>query len=78
MSQAARALFVEEVRRAVREAVTEALNTSIETVDVKGAAALLHTTPKAIYTRYSRGQMPRKLLGRRLVWRKSDLLRSGK
>lgn len=48
-----------------------------ETVDVKGAAVLLHTTPRAIYVRHQRGQMPAPIpgSGRRLVWRKSDLLR---
>ena len=44
------------------------------TVDVKGAAALLHTTARAIYVRHQRGQMPRPLPGRRLVWRTADLL----
>lgn len=50
-----------------------------ETVDVKEAARLLHTTPRVIYVRHQRGQMPRPLPGsRRLVWRKADLLRTGK
>ena len=50
-----------------------------ETVDVKGAAKLLHTTPRVIYVRHERGQMPRPLPGsKRLVWRKADLLRTGK
>lgn len=78
MSATARALFVEEVKRAVREAVAEALNTSLETLDVKEAAKLLKTTPGAIYVRHKRGQMPRRLPGRRLVWRKADLLKVGK
>src|SRR5437763_1919793 len=49
----------------VRHALAEALaldpacaqtfaDTSLETVDVAGAASLLHTTPRAIYVRYSR------------------------
>ena len=48
---------------------------SLETVNVAGAAALLHTSPRAIYVRHQRGQMPRPLPGRRLVWRKADVLR---
>jgi hypothetical protein len=46
-----------------------------ETVDVKGAAALLHTTPRAIYQRRHAGQMPTPVSRRPLVWRKADLLR---
>ncbi|HEY2848340.1 MAG TPA: hypothetical protein VGI97_00555 [Gemmatimonadaceae bacterium] len=46
-----------------------------ETVDVKEAAALLKTTPRAIYVRHQRGQMPKPLPGaKRLLWRKADLL----
>ena len=47
---------------------------SSETVDVKEAAVLLKTTPRAVYVRHQRGQMPRPLPGRKLLWRKSDLL----
>lgn len=47
-----------------------------ETVDVKGAAILLHTSMRAIYVRHQRGQMPKPLPGRRLVWRKIDLLKA--
>ena len=72
-------------RRPVRHALAEALgldeaatarvtDLNLETVDVAGAAALLHTTPRAIYVRHQRGQMPKPLRGRRLVWRKADLL----
>lgn len=70
------------VRHALAEALS--LDTSrvdvagkdLETVDVKGAAALLHTTPRVIYVRHERGQMPKPLPGsRRLIWRKADLLR---
>jgi hypothetical protein len=47
-----------------------------ETVDVKGAAELLHTTPRVIYVRHQKGQMPRPIPGsRRLIWRRADLLR---
>lgn len=45
-----------------------------ETVDVQEAAAVLKTTPRAIYVRHQRGQMPRPLPGRKLLWRKADLL----
>lgn len=75
---AAASRLIEEIRKAVREAVAEAMNTSAETVDVNGAAALLHTTPQAIRMRSQRGQMPRRLPGRRLIWRKADVLRPGK
>jgi hypothetical protein len=44
------------------------------TADVAGAAKILHTTPRSIYHRHSRGQMPRPLPGRRLVWLIQDLL----
>lgn len=49
-----------------------------ETVDVEGAARLLKTTQGGIYARHRRGKMPRRLPGRRLVWRTADLLRLGK
>jgi hypothetical protein len=49
-----------------------------DTVDVEGAAQLLKTTQGAIYARHRRGKMPRRLPGRRLVWRTADLLRLGK
>lgn len=50
-----------------------------DTVDVKGAAEILRCTPRAVYTRHCRGQLPPPVRGaRRLVWRKADLLRSGK
>jgi len=73
VTQAAR-----QVRHALAEAlgVAEPVDISLETVDVKGAAALLHTTPRVIYVRHQRGQMPKPLPGsRRLIWRKADLLR---
>ncbi len=66
------------VRHALAEAlgVSEPVDTSLETVDVRGAAAVLHTTPRVIYVRHQRGQMPKPLPGsRRLIWRKADLLR---
>lgn len=49
-----------------------------DTVDVEGAARLLQTTQGGIYARHRRGKMPRRLPGRRLVWRTADLLRLGK
>jgi hypothetical protein len=68
---------------AVRHALAEALgvadvDTSLETVDVAGAAKLLHTTVRGIYQRRHAGQMPVPVTRRPLVWRKADLLRSGK
>jgi hypothetical protein len=65
---------------AVRHALAEALgvepvaDVSLETVDVRGAAALLHTTAAAIYTRRHAGKMPRPISKRPLVWRRADLL----
>ena len=67
----------------IRHALAEALgavsyaDTHLSTVDVAGAAALLHTTARAIYVRAQRGQMPRRLPGRRLIWRTADLLKVG-
>jgi len=59
-------------------AMNEAPRDTPDTVDVAGAARLLHTTEGAIYARHRRGLMPRRLPGRRLVWRTADLLRLGK
>jgi hypothetical protein len=44
------------------------------TVDVAGAAALLHTTVGAIYVRRARGKMPRPISRKPLVWRTADVL----
>jgi hypothetical protein len=69
-----------KVRHCLAEAlgVADAANTQLETVDVAGAAALLHTTPRAIYVRAQRGQMPKPITRRPLVWRKADLLNRGR
>jgi len=72
------------VRHALAEALIldtgyaeDLIKAASETVDVNGAAALLHTTPRAIYVRHQRGQMPDPVRGaKRLLWRKADLLRS--
>lgn len=81
MSEAAAGVDLERIREVVREEVRAALadlGAGIETVDVAGAAAILHTSKAAIYARYRRDQMPTPLPGkRRLVWRKVDLLRLG-
>ena len=46
-----------------------------ETYGVPEAAKLFHTTPDSVYAMHSRGQLPETIgPGRRLVWRKSDLL----
>jgi hypothetical protein len=65
------------IHHALAEAlgVTDEAELRLETVDVAGAAALLHTSERAIYVRRQRGQMPTPLPGRRLVWRKIDLLK---
>ena len=44
------------------------------TVDVEGAALLLHTTAEGIYSRRARGQLPPPLCRKPLVCRKADLL----
>lgn len=70
--------------RRVRHALAEALgvvdqaDTDGDTVDVAGAAALLHTTVRAIYQRRHEGQMPTPLTKRPLVWRKADLIKPPK
>lgn len=48
-----------------------------ETVDAKGAAAILKCSVEAVYVRYKRGQLPPPIpsRSRRLLWRKGDLLR---
>src|SRR5260370_42434233 len=46
-----------------------------ETCSVPEAARLFHTTPDSVYAMHSAGQLPPTIApGRRLVWRKSDLL----
>jgi hypothetical protein len=71
---------VSNAARQVRHALAEALgvmpraDTSLETVDVAGAAALLHTTVRGIYDRRRCGKMPRPLTKRPLVWRTADVL----
>ena len=44
------------------------------TVDAEGAARLLHITVGALYVRRARGQLPRPIQARPLVWRVADLL----
>lgn len=56
----------------------EEADTSGETVDVRGAAALLHTSVRAIYVRRQVGKMPVPVTRRPLVWRKADLLKVAK
>jgi len=66
---------VTPVRHALAEALGVAdVDTSLETVDVAGAAKLLHTTKKGIYERRRMSQMPVPLSRRPLVWRKADIL----
>ena len=48
---------------------------SEETCGVADAARLLHTTPQAVYTLHSPGKLPPTIgPGRRLLWRRTDLL----
>lgn len=53
-------------------------DTSGETVNVAGAAKLLHTTERGIYLRRQKGKMPVPVTRRPLVWRKADLLKDAK
>lgn len=80
MSETSRQIeLLERLLNAVEDVRARLAAPESETVDVKGAAALLHTTVPAIYERRRRGQMPPPVRGaKRLVWRKADLLRSGK
>lgn len=67
----------------VRHALAEALGVTAApaldgpTVGVDGAAALLKCSRSAIYIRRSRGQLPRPVTARPLVWRVADLLKMG-
>lgn len=65
------------VRHALAAAlgVVDRADTNGETVDVAGAASLLHTTVRAIYERRRTGKMPTPVTRRPLVWRKADLLK---
>lgn len=64
----------------MRHALAEALGAvqlpraDAATVDVDGAAALLHCTRRAVYDRRRRGKMPRPLSKKPLVWRTADVL----
>jgi len=50
---------------------------SAETVDVREAARLLKTTPKGVYNLHARRKLPAPIgPGRRLLWRRSDLIAS--
>ena len=77
MPRSARELQVlERIADALERLAGPSEAANLETVDVDGTAKLLHTTPRVIYVRRQRGQMPKPLPGsRRLIWRKADLLR---
>jgi DNA replicative helicase MCM subunit Mcm2 (Cdc46/Mcm family) len=63
------------------ERLTDALERTAavagDTVDVKGAATILKITERAVYVRNQRGKMPPTVPGngKRLLWRRADLLR---
>jgi hypothetical protein len=78
MSEAAKrqTALLERIATALERLATP--QETADTVDVEGAARLLKTTQGGIYARHRRGKMPRRLPGRRLVWRTADLLRLGK
>jgi hypothetical protein len=48
-----------------------------DTVDVKGAAVILQISERAVYVRHQRGKLPPPIPGhgKRLLWRRADLLR---
>lgn len=54
--------------------VTEQPRTEGPTVDVAGAARLLHVSIQSIYSRRRDGKLPRPIQRRPLVWRVADLL----
>jgi hypothetical protein len=63
----------------IRHALAEALGVvevkaAGPTVDVAGAAELLHCTRRSIYDRRRRGKMPRPINRKPLVWRTADVL----
>lgn len=64
------------VRHALAEAlgVVEAPAVDGATVDVDGAAQLLHCSRRAVYDRRRRGRMPRPISRKPLVWRTADVL----
>jgi len=68
--------LLERIANALEKLAAPTAVANTETVDVKGAAELLHTTPRVIYVRHQKGQLPKPIPGsRRLIWRKADLLR---
>lgn len=67
-------MSIEEATAKREHAPDPAVRAAMLTVDVTGAAALLHTTVGAIYVRRARGKMPRPMTRRPLVWRTADVL----
>lgn len=81
MTEAARQLTrtLERIASALEKlAAQNEVTAPSETVNIEEAAKLLKTTPRALYQRRHSGRMPTPITKRPLVWRKSDLLRSGK
>src|SRR5476649_2295102 len=71
------ATAVSELVRQLPRVGTSSVND--ETCGVAEAAKLFHTTPDSIYAMQSRVQLPETIgPGRRLVWRKADLLACSK
>lgn len=66
-----------ELRSVVREAVSEIIRKTLdeELLDTKQAAGLLGMTPAAVRKAVERGQLPCVRMGRRLRFRRSELLR---
>lgn len=70
----ARTLMKEIVAEAVQSEIRSALDD--ELVDVEGAAAILDMTEGALRKAVERGQIPHQRVGKRLRFRRSDLLTS--
>ena len=70
----ARTLMKEIVAEAIQNEIRSALED--ELVDVEGAAAILDMTEGALRKAVERGQIPHQRVGKRLRFRRADLLTS--
>ena len=75
MTEAARQILLTLERIAV--ALERQSAVAGETVDVRGAAVILKISERAVYVRHQRGKMPPPVPGngKRLLWRRADLLK---
>ena len=72
----ARTLMKEIVAEAVQSEIRSALED--ELIDVEGAAAMLDMTEGALRKAVERGQVPCQRVGKRLRFRRSDLMRDSR